>query len=199
MQIATPPLKLIEGLQPMTLLLFAFLVLWPIQSLAESIPYGAPEYTFSYPAEFHLKQYLSPEGGMLGQSIYSIEQGLPEDVLQIRPVFNLTRYTVTKNTAMRLALDTCAAKTTETHVSCTEVLYSEPFLTQELQGYRFLVKENSTTLSTGSVSSRVRGPIFVLNERVTSGVIIVTYNHPIRTQRSHLRMLQKVLGSFIGD
>lgn len=179
--------------------LIGFLALIPVSASASSIPYGSPDYTFSYPSEYHLKQYLTPEGGIVGQSIYNRDLGLPEDALTIGQLSYSSESFLSLPSATDSALRSCDRLREGVKVRCTGVLLSAPFETPELQGYRFFLREESDFWLTGKVASRMKGPIYILNERISSGVIMMSYDYPTAMSRKHLRLAERILRSVIGD
>lgn len=184
------------SLLPILVLLLGFI---PAQTLATTTSYGSPYYSFSYPSQYQLKEYKDREGGVFGQTIFNGKMGLPEDVLQIQTVETDTEGHMTESTAIALARRACDADGPQTSIRCTGVTLLSPVHTKELQGFRLLLQEETRNLATGKVSSRIRGPVYVLSERVTQGTVMISYNSSTRPQRIHLRLLQQILRTFVGD
>lgn len=182
---------------------FAFIVilfalstvtLAPKKSHAGMISFGSPDYTFSIPQHYHVEDY----GGIVGQTIVSEQYNLPAGVLTVVPLQE-SELAADEASALHIALLSCDADGVLGSISCTDVVRSWSVSTGELKGFGFYVVEETYHAAERNATKRTRGPLYVLEERHGNGGMFISYNSTGRPERNHLRLIRKILSSFIGD
>lgn len=195
---------------PLLLGIAALIIIVPASvSAVESRSYGHGSFSISYPANYTLKEYKDMYDTVLGVTFESEQDALAAGAVEltVQPA-DLPHSAFTAEYAGMLVQRFCDADGPAGSITCDKVLYAEPAQFQELAGYRLLLNERRTDAE-GRVTERVRGPVYVLRETLWDmagsqmgirELTIASYNTPeTGPRRSHLRLLLRVLGRYIGD